>query len=169
MLGLERKEVPTDTAPVDTASVSCPMEYITITDLASRYRIITTTVRFSVQKDACTADGTHLAAIDTLDEMRELRARAQAEATATLRDFYVGVVQDPGSMVVQENWYVVTGEPLDPALWADNQPNDGGPDMFEDGQEGVATIDVDRDGLSDNPANLSYGAICECDGKPAVR
>ena len=168
MLGLDRNTVVVDAAPLDSL-LTCPADYVVIAPLTSRYRIIDNISSYNVQKDACAADGTHLAALDTLDELRELRARANAVATSTRRDFWVGVVQEPQATTPGEAWYLVTGEPVDPQLWAAGQPNDGSTDGIDNGRENAATIDVDHSGIGDNSMGASHGAICECDGKPAVR
>ena len=165
VLGLERNTVVD--AAIDSP-LTCPTHYVAFAELTSRYRIIDSISPYNFQKDACAADGTHLAAIDATDELSELRARANAVATATRRDFWVGVVQDPSATEEDEGWFLVTGEPLDPLLWEIGQPNDNS-DGIEDGQENAATIDVDYSGLGDNSMGASHGAICECDGKPAVR
>lgn len=170
ILGLDRRPEPSaDAALDDAAPPPCPAGYEPIALETSRYKVLLVGATFDQQKLVCATDGTHLVALDSMDELTRVKERVVGTPGRVLSRFYVGVVQDFDSGAPDAGWYLVTGEPLLAALWSSGQPNDGGGDLIENNIENRAMLITDTIGLYDAGASLMYGGVCECDGKPAIR
>src|SRR5262245_15812491 len=56
----------------DGTSVTCPTSYVTIGQLSSRYRLITTSTVWLSAEQSCEADGTHLVIVDDATELAQV-------------------------------------------------------------------------------------------------
>lgn len=152
---------------VTTDSAGCPSGYqVSLASSTSRYRVTSEDKLMRVHHDACKADsivGTHLVALDDVQEMAELAAVLKTVQAPTLGRFYVGAVQLPGSSTVAVGWIDITGRLHDPALWRLGEPDDL--DDTENAMEQLAVINS-SDQLLDVSGGTAYGAVCECDGLP---
>lgn len=125
----------------------------------SRYRIVTTSATYRLQHADCendTSGFTHLAAIESVDELSAIRSMLPGPYT------YVGGVQLPGQSGPSDNWRWITGTPvtISWALTPRAQPEDG--DTMENDAENIVLVAAG--GLHDETGIRAYPAICECDG-----
>lgn len=163
-------------ATIDAASdarafdpaADCPASYIlALPGQASRYRLILAGDDFGDQSTACAAHkpgATHLAALDTIGEIAAVQAVVDVAPGLAQSCAWIGGVQLRGQTGVTTGWLKITGGPLTP-IWDTGEPNDGG-DYFENNSENFAFLGRGRRSQIDVPAFPSFGAMCECDGKP---
>jgi len=142
----------------------CPADYtLILLGQTSRYRVIIDERNAWDHSDDCATDlpgATHLVAIDTPAELAQIEV---ALDDLPNNRAWVGVVQLRFQAMPTMGWLSITGGPVLDVLWAIGEPNDG---TVEDDGENFASIDRDRDGLSDTNSGDSLGGMCECDGKP---
>jgi hypothetical protein len=157
---------------------SCPAGYnvvIASTMTSSRYRFKKTGAQPAVQAADCQNDGsnTHIVSLDTLDEISQLHAAADAQqgwarVTEHPNDdlIYVGGVQRPSQTQLGTGWISYAGGPQ-VASWADDEPNDWAlTDGVEDGEEQLLVIWLQEEHLGDMVATFDLPVICECDSTP---
>jgi hypothetical protein len=145
----------------------CPTSYVQLPGEKSRYRIIEAGGRFGSHSDDCTDDllgATHLAVVDTLAELDQLEMAIDAVSNLDEEKAWLGGVQPRDQNTAIDGWLWATGAPVLPTLWDGGEPNDEGDG--EDDEENYAGIERQRDGLVDFPSDETFGAVCECDGKP---
>ena len=163
-------DAPIDAPHVFDPATDCPGSYpIALAGQTSRYRIITAGNPAWVQGIDCSNDlagSTHLAAIDTAAELTAVMV--QVNATTSLPGgqgcAYVGGVQLRNQATDSAGWLSITGGALLPS-WDPGEPNDGG-DNSENSAENFAMLERTRTSLIDVSGTSSFGAVCECDGKP---
>lgn len=157
-----------DSPPVFDPATDCPAAYtLTIGTSPTRYRVITSEGPFATQHGDCNddlVDATHLASPETAVELMDIRTYLAARTLAPSRKYYVGTVQLRDQTAVDTGWIVFAGGgPLPGGQWEIGEPEDAG--GGENNAQNVSSLWVDT-GLTDSTGNLSYGAICECDGMP---
>jgi hypothetical protein len=145
-------------APFEPAT-DCPGNYAAVGALTSRYRLIDSSETWPTHFNDCANDldgKTHLVVLDN---------QAEINALAGFDQFLVGHIQMPNQATAGANWFEVTGDPIDNALWLGGQPNDnlGG----ENNAQNHGFIDYPSGaGVQDGPASFQARGLCECDGKP---
>jgi len=153
------------------AARDCPPEYaFMLSDLPSRYRIITAGHKAWEHSADCANDligATHLVALDTAEEIAAVQT--QLDATTGLPSggqgrAWIGGVQLRAQATDSDGWLSITGGPLLPS-WDPGEPNDGG-DNVENDAENYAFLERTRSTQIDISGAAILGAICECDGKP---
>jgi hypothetical protein len=145
-------------------ALACPSSY-TLAIGASRYRVISVDTTIGVHDMECNADQpgrTHLVAFDTLAEMTTLQPMLGIAPPSG--QWFVGNVQQANQATPSTGWLLITGGPLPGGLWAPGQPDDLGGAVGEDNTQNISSVQAD--GLHDNSATITGGAVCECDGKP---
>lgn len=150
---------------LDAPAFTCPPAYdITIASTTSSYRAIGAEAAFATHHTDCNNDATgatHLASFETATEIAELTAYLSPRTIAASRRYYIGAVQQQNQSSETAGWLVFTGAALPANQWSSGQPNDDG--SGENNAENIATLNVD-DKLNDATGDVSYGALCECDG-----
>jgi len=109
------------------------------------------------------AGATHLASLDTAAEITELKGAVIARAVTPITNHYVGVVQQRDQADLTAGWLVFGGGPLPAMMWSAGQPNDD--PAPESNDENLGALNL-ADLLNDTTGDVSYPAICECDGVP---
>ena len=173
---------PISDAPIDAAldaaidapivfnpATDCPNYPIALGGQASRYRIIVAGARAWEQSADCANDiggKTHLVAPDNAAELTAVMTVVNATAGLPVGQgsAYVGGVQLRNQATDSAGWLSITGGAL-LSIWDPGEPNDGG-DNVENSAENFAMLERTRTSLIDVPGTSSFGAVCECDGKP---
>ena len=134
--------------------------------LSSRYRLIAAGQLAWTQSDACAADlsgATHLAVLETQDELDRVTALVAAPTTALAgNSIWVGAVQQTSATLPTAGWLWLDGTAV--TGWGGIEPNDR--DRKEDQEEQFARIEKTRLYLQDSAGGGNNSALCECDGKP---
>ncbi len=150
-------------AEIDASN--CPVFYHPIG--TGRYVVLTPTT-FRNHMAACASHGTHLAIIDSQQEIDDLviygKAVMGTEANAR---FYVGLVQAPMQEDPDDGWIDFADRDVDEDLWSssgNSEPNDGTDDNESNHQEQVGALRLDLNALVDLPSTENVRAYCECDG-----
>jgi hypothetical protein len=148
--------------------LDCPASYdITLSGQTSRYRMILEGHNVVQQNAACAADqigATHLVALDDVNEIAVVQARVNTTAGLSQGCVWVGGVQLRDQVNDSTGWLMITGGPLAP-MWDPAEPNDGG-DNVENNVENYVILGGGRASQIDVGGGPTFGAMCECDGKP---
>ena len=161
--------LPAPDASFDFAS--CPEGYTTVLPGPSRYRLISTGGRAGDQSDGCNRDApgaTHLVVLDSMAEIVAVAALVDGapDNSITHNAIWVGGVQLRSATNPADQWLGFDDKPLIDQ-WAPNEPNDGGGNEFDHGEQFVL-VERGRHYLTDASGNTQSGALCECDGKPVA-
>lgn len=153
-------------AAIDVAGPVCPTSYsLVLEGSASRYRVIAQDESARVHHLDCMNDSTdmttHLVVLDTSEELLAVQSSLE---TSGMDTWWVGVVQPREQGSPGEGWVWLTGEPVAASSWDGGEPNDG--DGTENNQENFSRIAPGRTGMADTATGNSFGALCECDGRP---
>ena len=149
---------------------TCPVGYnITIASSMSRYKLVTSQTTFGPHMTNCADDlvnATHLVIPETLQEIIEL-SRYIDPLNNTGSVFFIGVVQEPSAATPSEGWIRFDGQPLNPALWHPDEPDDlNGTEADHYSQVGSFNKEPANERMDDLPHQAAgTGAVCECDGK----
>jgi hypothetical protein len=168
-----RDENPTAAFPDALAfdSSTCPPSYTTtLTGSSSRYRLLVESHPAWEQSDACAGDmpgATHLAVLDTLEEIRAAAALISAAPTLANSAAWIGAVQLRTAPLTNQAWFWFDGTPLT-GNWNSGEPNDGGGGET-DHREQFVKLQKARTYFIDQNGSEGDGALCECDGKPIAR
>lgn len=123
---------------------------------------------FATQHTLCNSYGTHLAVIDSAQELADLVAYGRTVTGVNMNSrFYLGLVQAPLQDEIDTGWIDFFDRDA-PDLWAqsgDNEPNDGADHNETNHQEQVGALQLDRAALVDLSTGQNVRAYCECDGK----
>ncbi|MBA3464811.1 MAG: C-type lectin domain-containing protein [Deltaproteobacteria bacterium] len=159
-------DAPIDATP-DAPLLACPIEYVvTVTGSMSRYRISSTNGTFAQHHASCNDDlvgATHLAVFDTLAELDQITALLVAVPQPSSGRFYIGAVQMMNQTTTGGGWLHFTGGAVPTTMWQSGQPDDNSDSEADHDQQLAALESGQR--LNDVSGELSYGAVCECDGK----
>lgn len=153
-------------------SASCPGNY-DITDLpgGSHYRLITAGHPAWEQSDTCAGDmpgATHLVVLDSLDEIMRVAALVNAPPMPiTNSAIWIGAVQQRTATQPRDGWLYFDGAPLTSG-WNLGEPNDSN-NSEVDHREQFVKLQAGRTYFTDAAGTDSYGALCECDGKPIAQ
>lgn len=146
---------------------TCPATYnVRIASSTSYYQVLTDQKFYWVHMAACAsglAGATHLVIPDSAQEITELGQYIQT-LTGTGSEFYVGIVQDATVTIPTDGWIRFDGQPIDPAVWLNNEPNDFDGDETDHYSQ-VGAFDKANKHVDDVPGPVNAGAVCECDGK----
>lgn len=157
-----------DAAGFDFAQ--CPASYNVALPGPSRYRLIATGHRAWEQSDACKQDlpgATHLAVIEIDKELADIKTFISNPGVGIASDgLYLGGVQLRTATSPSDGWLGFDGVPLING-WGGGEPNDGG---GGEGNHEEQFVEMARTALYfiDVGGNESFGALCECDGKPVA-
>jgi hypothetical protein len=148
---------------------SCPANYnVTALPGPSRYRLIASGHRAWEQSDDCNNDApaaTHLVVIETPDELAAVRAFASNPGVGLAGSgLYLGGVQLKTATTPSDAWLGFNGAPLING-WGGGEPNDSGGDESNH-QEQFVMMAQASGFFVDVGGNETFGALCECDGKP---
>ena len=149
----------------------CPSTYSALLPgQPSRYRLKTTAAPMWSHSDDCDNDrtgGTHLAALDDMNEITAAQGYLDMVAGQPYDRTWVGAVQRSTADTPDDAWITVAGGDL-PAYWCPpTEPNDGG-SQVENGVEQFALMRFKERCFTDAPGLDQAGALCECDGKPSA-
>lgn len=158
---------------------TCPGPYnvsIASTMTTSRYRFKKAGGSAKNQALDCANDGTntHIVSLDSTAEIQELHAAADGAGGWTIDTInhpnntliYVGGVQLKDQTELGTGWLSYAGA-AQVAAWAVGEPNDYDfTEDFEDNEEQVLVMWLERSYLADMVPRLQFGVICECDTTP---
>lgn len=142
-----------DDGAMDDSLMGCPTSYST-TIGGHRYRVITTMANWTIQHDACAADGANVY-LATPDDQTELDAIIAAASVARI---WVGI-----SDTAQEGTYATTAGGTIPdtdPMWASGEPDDD-PVVGGGGPPGNC-VSAATGELADDLCTVTYPAVCEC-------
>jgi hypothetical protein len=157
-----------DAVPVDApwSAADCPINYVVVGNQLTRYRIDFNAVGVRAHHEVCTAEGTHLAVIETQQEASALRQFIDGTNGLPTTSFgpfvYIGAAQRPNQALRDAGWFSATG-PFNQSFWNSNEPNDG--TGGENNEENFAAIWRDQNLLVDLDHDIPVAGLCECDGK----
>jgi hypothetical protein len=155
-------------AMIDAAPMLvCPIDYtVTVPGSTSRYRISSSNGNFAAHHASCNDDMvgvTHLVVFDTLSELDQLTAMLPSVPQPSGSRFYVGAVQMMNQLTTSDGWLHFTGGAVPATFWGQGHPEDNDQSELDHDQQ-LAALDT-GERMNDVRGNVSYGAICECDGK----
>jgi hypothetical protein len=143
----------------------CPPDYSLLLWPGSKFRHFDSLGQAWEVSDHCNDDlagATHLAVADSAEKLSALHGALTMRSRTR---WWIGGVQSITATGLLDEWYWVTGEPVDPMLWNPTQPNDG--DNNEAGHtEQFMVLEETRIGLVDYGGNNTAEGLCECDGRP---
>jgi hypothetical protein len=154
---------------------TCPVGYDVVLPGPSRYRLIATAAHADLQITACNNDlpgRTHLVVLDSVPELVAVSMLLDNEAPGAIAgdSIWIGGVQQRTALLPADNWLGFDDLPLIANQWAvPTEPNDGGGPLATtelDHGEQFVSIKRGKRYFSDTSRATSYGALCECDGKP---
>jgi hypothetical protein len=159
-----------DGPPIDAAWTvdDCPPTYQEIGAQATRYFLRTSAMSVTDHHEACAADGTHLAVLDTASEAAALRQFVDGTSGLPSNAFgafvWIGVAQRTNQVSVGSGWISATGAQFPTQFWHSGEPNDGL--GIEDGEEQFGAIWRNHDLVADIREDDDMAGLCECDGAP---
>jgi len=147
----------------------CPASYNVQLFGPTRYRLIPEGNSAWQQSDTCMVDlpgATHLVVLETMPEVMAVSIFVDTSPTIIAGNaVWVGGVQQRTEQLPDFGWLAFDGAPLI-AAWAAGEPNDGGSEL--DHSEQFVVLERTRRYLADRAGITSFGALCECDGKPVA-
>ncbi len=158
-----------DPGATGSGSLQCPMSYNVALSGSSRYRLIIDGHRAWEQSDACNVDApaaTHLVVIETLQEFADIKAFLLGQSSGLAGDgIWIGAVQRMNATSLRDGWLGFDGADLFNG-WGNGEPNDGSDNNENNHEEQFAGMEKNSSSFIDFPGSSSFGALCECDGKP---
>jgi hypothetical protein len=151
-------DAPIDARAIDAPPAGCPATY-DVLHLGRRYRFDPIAAQHALAKADCEADlpgRTHLATFEIVADMTSAIDDVDPGNSATPWVGAACVAPDCNSKL---SWLWLTAIPIDPAAWAEGQPDSGG-------SEKVARAERDGNGrwsLVNVPATSTLPYICECE------
>jgi hypothetical protein len=151
-------------AEIDAPPAACPVFYHPI---GTGMYVVLNPTNFRNHVAACASHGTHLAIIDTQEELEALVDYGETVAGVNADSrFYVGVVQAPMEAEPGTGWIDFQDRDVPNKLWStsgNNEPNDGSDENETNHQEQVGALRLDLKGLVDLDSGQNVRAYCECD------
>ena len=154
-----------------SSTLVCPASYdVRGLPGPSRYRLIKTGHPAWEQSDACNQDmpgATHLAVIETAKELADIDAYMRPGLGAEGDSLWIGAVQPPTAISPGDGWIGFDGAPLFNG-WGGSEPNDHTDNNETNHEEQFirVTRTSPKTYFIDDGGDKSFGALCECDGKP---
>ena len=146
-----------DARPDSPMGMGCPTNYMQLGLSAHRYRVISQTGTWPIQKAACAVDGANVYLAVPTDQ-QELSALVQ---TANAQRAWLGVDDQTteGTYATTKAGTLAANDPM----WdsANGEPNNA---PFQGSGEGDCVVGVMSDAkLADDNCTRTYPAICECE------
>jgi hypothetical protein len=158
----------TSTDP-DAGGSMCPVSYSLKIHEPSRYRVINNGHPAWEQSDACNQDtqgATHLAVIETPEELTNVKTLLMTLGPSLDGGgIWIGAVQRMSATSPGDGWLGFDGENLFNG-WGGSEPSDGSDNDENDHSEQFVVMEKGAAYFIDISGNSTFGALCECDGKP---